>query len=159
MNGCSRMSVRRFPNVTAVDKRIVENVRTGKPTAVAPPNLRETLANPNFPEKLIDKLVQEVPLGIITDISQVGGYPDYSGEPYEDSDDDGMPNDWERRYGLDPNNAADAIRDLNGDGYTNIEDFINGLDPLAVAKKWETPRTYQDLWSSDPELRSRLERK
>ena len=148
-----------LPKRDSVDKRIVENVRTGKPTAVARPNLRETLANPNFPEKLIDKLVQEVPLGIITDISQVSGYPDYIGEPYEDSDDDGMPNDWERRYGLDPNNAADAIRDLNGDGYTNIEDFINGLDPSAVAKQWETPRTYQDLWSSDPELRSRLERK
>lgn len=148
-----------LPKRDSVDKRIIENVRTGIPTAVAQPNLRDTLANPNFPEKLIDKLVQEVPLGIITDISQVGGYPDYIGEPYEDSDDDGMPNEWEKRYGLDPNNAADAIRDLNGDGYTNIEDFINGLDPSAVAKKWDTPRTYQDLWSSDAELRSRLERK
>ena len=91
-----------LPKRDAVDIRVVENVRTGKPTAVAQPNLRESLANPNFPEKLIDKLVQEVPLGIITDISQVGGYPEYSGEPYEDSDADGMPNDWERRYGLNP---------------------------------------------------------
>lgn len=147
------------PKRDAVDERIVENVRTGKPTTVAQPNLRKSLANPNFPEKLIDKLVHEVPLGIITDISQVGGYPEYSGEPYEDSDGDGMPNDWERRYGLNPDDAADAISDLNGDGYTNIEDFINGVDPSAEAKKWETPRTYKDLWSSDPEFRARLERK
>ena len=69
------------------------------------------------------------------------------------------PNDWERRYGLNPDDAADAISDLNRDGYTNIEDFINGLDPSAEAKKWETPRSYKDLWSSDPELRARLERK
>ena len=147
------------PNRDAVDERIVENVRTGKPTAVAQPNLRESLANPNFPEKLIDKLVHEVPLGIITDISQVGGYPEYSGEPYKDSDGDGMPNDWERRFGLNPDDAADAISDLNRDGYTNIEDFSNGLDPSAPAKKWLTPKTYQDLWRSDPELRARLGRK
>ena len=158
-NGSWQMSVRHVPRRDAVDERIVENVRTGKPTAVAQPNLRESLANPNFPEKLIDKLVHEVPLGIITDISQVGGYPEYSGEPYEDSDGDGMPNDWERRFGLNPDDAADAISDLNRDGYTNIEDFINGLDPSAPAKKWVTPKTYQNLWSSDPELRARLERK
>lgn len=148
-----------LPKRDAIDERIVENVRTGEPTAVASPNLRASLANPNFPEQLIDKLVHEVPLGIITDISQVGGYPEYRGEPYEDSDDDGMPNDWERRYGLNPQDAADAISDLNGDGYTNVEDFINGLDPSAPAKKWETPRTYQDLWSTAPELKARLERK
>ena len=148
-----------LPKRDAVDERIVENVRTGKPTAVSQPNLRDSLANPNFPEKLIDKLVHEVPLGIITDISQVGGYPEYSGEPYEDFDADGMPDDWERSYGLNPDDAADAISDLNQDGYTNIEDFINGLDPSTKAKKWDTPRSYKDLWSSDPELRARLERK
>ena len=79
--------------------------------------------------------------------------------PIQDSDGDGMPNDWEHRHGLDPNNAADALTDLNEDGYTNIEDFINGLDPAAPARKWDTPRTYQDLWSTDPDLKTRLERK
>ena len=109
--------------------------------------------------KEIDKLVHEVSLGIITDVSQVGGYPEYNGQPYEDSDGDGMPNDWEKRYGLNPNEAADAASDLNGDGYTNIEDFINGIDPSKPARKWNAPRTHQDLWSTDPDLRARLERK
>ena len=148
-----------LPKRDPVDERIVENVRTGKPTAVAQPNIRESLANPNFPEKLIDKLVHEVSAGIITEISQVGGYPEYSGEPYIDSDGDGMPDDWEQRYGLDPNDLTDASTDLNEDGYTNIEDFINGLDPSVPAKKWDAPKTYQDLWSTDAELRARLERK
>lgn len=148
-----------LPKRDAVDQRIVENVRTGKPTAVAEPNIRETLANPNFPDKLVDKLVHEVSLGIITDVSQVGGYPEYNGVPYDDTDGDGMPDKWERQHGLDPNNAADATTDLNGDGYTNIEDFVNGQDPSAPARKWETPQTYRDLWSTDPDLKARLERK
>ena len=42
-----------------------------------------------------------------------------------------MPDDWETKHGLEPKNPADAAGDLNGDGYTNIEDFLNGLDPNA----------------------------
>jgi hypothetical protein len=32
--------------------------------------------------------------------------------------------------------VSDAVGDLNGDGYTNIEDFINGLDPRAPKTDW-----------------------
>ncbi len=67
--------------------------------------------------------------GIITDISQVGGYPEYNGTPYTDSDSDGMPDWWEEKHGLNPNDPADANGDINGDGYTNIEKFINGINP------------------------------
>ena len=80
-------------------------------------------------------------------------------EPYRDSDNDGMPDEWETRHGLNPKDASDAATDLNGDGYTNIEDFINGLDPSAPKKEWPTPRTYEDLWSSDSELKASLDRK
>jgi hypothetical protein len=67
--------------------------------------------------------------GIITDIRQVGGYPEYKGTPYKDSDKDGMPDAWEKKYKLNPNDSSDANKDLNGDGYTNIEKYINGIDP------------------------------
>jgi hypothetical protein len=67
--------------------------------------------------------------GIITDISQFGGYPEYKGKAYKDSDGDGMPDAWETKYGLNPHDAADAVKDMNGDGYTNIEKYINGIDP------------------------------
>ena len=40
-----------------------------------------------------------------------------------------MPDEWEKRYGLNPNNASDANGDCNGDGYTNIEKYINGINP------------------------------
>lgn len=40
-----------------------------------------------------------------------------------------MPDVWEKKYGLNPNDPSDASLDCNGDGYTNIEKYINGLDP------------------------------
>ncbi len=66
-------------------------------------------------------------VGIITDPCQMGGYPEYKGEPYVDTDKDGMPDDWEHKNGLNPNDASDANGDLTGDGYTNIEKYINGI--------------------------------
>ena len=44
-----------------------------------------------------------------------------------DSDNDGMPDEWELARGLDPNNAKDANGDYQGIGYTNIEYYINDL--------------------------------
>ncbi len=92
------------PRRDPVDRRVVAMVRTGKVT-------------------------YEPGKGIITDVKQVGGYPDYKGEPYADADKDGLPDAWETRYGLDPNDPSDASKDASGDGYTNIEAFIDGLDP------------------------------
>ena len=57
-----------------------------------------------------------------------------------------MPDDWENAHGLNPQDASDAAGDLNGDGYTNIEDFLNGLDPRAEMAPWKAPQTYVDLW-------------
>jgi hypothetical protein len=47
-----------------------------------------------------------------------------------DSDHDGMPDAWEQKYGFNPNDPSDASKDANGNGYTNIEEFLNGTDPL-----------------------------
>ena len=46
-----------------------------------------------------------------------------------DADHDGMPNDWEKKYGLNPDNAADAALDADGDSFTNLEEFQAGTDP------------------------------
>jgi hypothetical protein len=46
-----------------------------------------------------------------------------------DADHDGMPNEWENRYGLNPNEPGDAKRDLDGDGFTNYEEFVAKTDP------------------------------
>jgi hypothetical protein len=85
--------------------------------------------------------------GIITDVRQVGGFPEYKGTPYKDSDLDGMPDEWEKKYGLNPNDASDANKDLNGDGYTNIEKYINGIDPKAPKVDWRDPKNNVDVLS------------
>ncbi len=67
--------------------------------------------------------------GIITDISQVGGYPDYKGQPFSDVGADGIPAWWKKKYNLDANDTGLAQKDLQGDGYTVIEKYLDGLDP------------------------------
>ena len=119
-----------------VDQRIVEEVRTGKIyydekqakkyhgdlTGLSPKSMGE---DGEFKYRRMDK--DSYKLGIITDPRQMGGYPEYKGTPYVDTDMDGMPDAWEVANGLNPNDASDATKDCTGDGYTNIEKYINGI--------------------------------
>jgi hypothetical protein len=40
---------------------------------------------------------------------------------------DGMPDAWETKYGLDPNDPSDVTGGFDHTGYTNIEKYINGI--------------------------------
>ncbi len=82
------------PQRDAVDRRVVDNVRKGNGSIIDSPD-------------------------------DAGGYPKLvSGDPPLDSDHDGMPDDWELEMGLDPEDASDGNGDLDGDGYTNIEEYL-----------------------------------
>ncbi|GAB3417089.1 polysaccharide lyase [Niabella aquatica] len=124
-----------LPRRDAVDARIIKEVTTGKATAIQGVKLPET----QFQHRRLP--VDSYKQGIITDISQVGGYPEYKGTAYKDSDNDGMPDDYERKKGLNPNNASDASAfSKSGSGYTNIEEYLNSLVDMnnvvpPVAKK------------------------
>lgn len=48
-----------------------------------------------------------------------------------DSDDDGVPDAWETRFGMNPY-AADASGDADGDGRTNLEEFLAGTHPRGL---------------------------
>ncbi len=63
---------------------------------------------------------------VIDSQSQVGGWPEYRlAPPAPDSDHDGMPDAWEQVHGLDAHDPADGSSDRDGDGYTNVEEFLN----------------------------------
>ena len=67
---------------------------------------------------------------IIDSQSEVGGWDPYSSvrRPDDwDTDGDGMPNGWEAAQGLDSGDPADGRADANGDGYTNLEAYLNSL--------------------------------
>ncbi len=46
-----------------------------------------------------------------------------------DSDLDGMEDDWELANGFNPTRREDAIDDADGDGHTNLQEFLAGTDP------------------------------
>ncbi len=50
-----------------------------------------------------------------------------------DADADGMLDGWEQRFGLDPTTAADAGADADGDGRTNLQEFVDRTHPTANA--------------------------
>jgi hypothetical protein len=93
-----------LPKRDPVDERIIKQVRTGEVT---------------YTEGQ----------GIITDISQVGGYPEYKGIPLKFSMNDGIPDAWKQKYHFSLTDPAVASRDDDSDGYTNIEEYLNGTDP------------------------------
>ena len=67
------------------------------------------------------------PTGIIDSQNDVGGWPLLQSAPAPtDTDHDGMPDEWERRNNLNPNDAADR-NNLHTSGYTAIEIYLNEL--------------------------------
>ena len=78
---------------------------------------------------------------IIDDEDQVGGWPQLnSTTPPADSDHDGMPDKWEIARGLNPNDVNDNKLDRDGDGYTNVEEYLNYL----VARRTESPPDFDN---------------
>jgi hypothetical protein len=71
----------------------------------------------------------------------VGGweeYPEVHRPADWDTDDDGMPNDWETLHGFNPSDANDGQQDADGDGYTNLEAYLNSI--VAAASEARTTR-------------------
>lgn len=89
----------------------------------------------------------------------VGGIGTLAGaDAPADSDGDGMPDEWEKANGTDPD-KADANGDADGNGYTNIEDYVNSLAhksdyimyPQAVTATLKDPTTVVLTWKNAEE--------
>ena len=96
-----------LPKRDSIDIRIIEEVKTGTATYGG---------------------IWGAGSGIIDSQTQVGGYPMLRSTPApKDTDHDGMPDEWEIAHGLDLSNPADCNDDRNGDGYTNLEEYLNSI--------------------------------
>jgi len=130
-----------LPKRDAVDERVIKQVRTGK--IEVKDGLENTIGKEFIKRRLPADSYKK---GIITSPNQVGGYPEYKGKAYKDSDGDGISDAWEKKFGLDPKDASDANKDNNGDGYTNLEKYFNGIDPNSKTD-WTKPENNKDTLS------------
>lgn len=95
----------------------------------------------------------------IANEQDVGGIGTLAGaDAPADSDGDGMPDEWEKANGTDPD-KADANGDADDNGYTNIEDYVNSLAhksdyimyPQAVTATLKDPTTVVLTWKNAEE--------
>ena len=106
-----------LPKRDAVDARIIDEVRNGYATYEGPTYKQNS--------EMQDESKKS---GIIDSQNDVGGWPELKSLPAPaDSDLDGMPDEWETKNGLNPNDPADGNR-IAEDGYTMLETYLNGLD-------------------------------
>ncbi|HYW96169.1 MAG TPA: hypothetical protein VE870_11310, partial [Bacteroidales bacterium] len=97
----------RIPRLDTVDRRIIDEVTNGYATYGG-----------SYGEHT----------GIIDSPADVGGWPElFSAPAPEDNDHDGMADEWEISMGLNPDDPEDRNGDLNNDGYTNLEEYINSI--------------------------------
>ena len=95
------------------DTRIINETKNGTYTYKG-----SVTGKPGFPDKESD----------------VGGYENYPTESRPsnwDTDQDGLPDFWEKMIGTNPNSASGDFSDSNADsdhnGYTNLEDYLNWM--------------------------------
>lgn len=104
-----------LPIRDAVDKRVVSETATGTASSVG---------------------ITSGKRGIIDLPAEVGGWPVYhSGPALTDTDGDGIPNHWEQANGLNANDATDG-NTINGQGYTMLEVYLNGIS-ISAASTYE----------------------
>jgi len=91
----------------AVERRIVEDVRSGQPRYSGQSAHRQ---------------------GIIDAPADVGGWPEYGRAlAAVDNDHDGMDDSWEMFHNLDPTDPADRNKVISQEGYTALEVYLNSL--------------------------------
>lgn len=118
-----------FARRDAVDKRVIEEVRSGKGKIIDAPGASTCYSNLNCASYL--SKADYTAFGISDPLDPDGWPVLATGAPYADSDHDGMSDDWERLHfgDLSRGSTNDSSGDLDSDGYTDLEEFLNGTDP------------------------------
>jgi hypothetical protein len=88
-----------------------------------------SLVRDEVDERLIESIINRTGK-VIDSQEEVGGwdpYPSVVRPAGFDTDEDGMPDAWERKVNLNPMDPADGNEDRNKDGFTNLEEYLNNL--------------------------------
>lgn len=116
----------RIPSLDAVDKRIIEEVKSGGGRIIDCVSANELTSPINCATRVYLSPPDYTRYGISDPLDDMGWPVLAAGTPPQDSDHDGMPDSWEASRGLNPN-VDDSAQDRDGDGYTNIEEYLNEL--------------------------------
>jgi hypothetical protein len=109
----------------AVDRRIINEAKTGKGKIIDAPWFNTCFGFCRGSGYYLTAADYSYPDISAAEINPDDGWPVIAaGTPYPDADSDGMSDVWEANYGVTDPNA-----DNDHDGYTNIEEFLNGTDP------------------------------
>jgi autotransporter-associated beta strand protein len=146
-----------YPGATVVGTRHAFPTSASMTAQQAVPYVMANVG-PNITRDIVDtRLVSEVNSygafgGVILRESDL--FPSYGTNPaylnprarLNDVDNDGMADNWETAKGLNPANATDW-KNLNGAGYTRLEEYINELGSAGVAVTsaggaWTSPGTW-----------------
>jgi pectate lyase len=90
-------------------------------------NAGASLKRDNVDQRLISEIASLGKLGEIVSKEKEIPAIRVADRQARDRDDDGLPDQWEKKNGLNPNRAGDTQIDKDGDGYTSIEEYINSL--------------------------------
>lgn len=123
-------------------------IETEKPSVVMPERFEYPLVHTQAPAEAYEHILNHAGSSLVRDAvdtrvtnsvrnqtgviigheNDVGGFPPIKqGTAPADQDQDGMPDKWELANGLNPADPEDRNGDSNGNGYTNLEEYLNEL--------------------------------
>ncbi|GEM_PF-2254255 len=111
-------------------ERLLRGIQ-GVPVPPPPPDTARPLTEEEIQAVLADtsgRYVWIVENRVVPDAATINGlYPSNTNPTLpSDMDNDSVPDLWEAYLGSNPN-LADSVQDADGDGYLNIEEYLNGL--------------------------------
>jgi len=115
---------------TPFEAPALETIKASQLENALLPDVGATLPERDVVDTRVLNLVSSREGSFIDDPGNAGGWPELRGDnSVVDSDLDGMDDSWEQLHDLNPSDPNDRNGDNDQDGYTNLEEFLNGTLP------------------------------